>query len=326
MHAFRFQAGVTGRGLTLTRRMLYGLRAITTFPILFFEIRAVLGISRTRRKSTVRFMNDLCNATLGTGLDLGNKVISSFRRGQTRAFDLEEKPRLELSSNLNEDQINAIVDEISRVGFVRLPQYLSTDIAEKLRKNIEAAPGRDSAGGNFENISEWREHSSSGRIDTDDKTLIEIIERENIDFSALTLISRKYLRASPILLGPHSWSTKPIRNLTDLQLEEQAMAYHCDSDFFGFLKVFLLLTDVKMENGPFTFISRSHRGKRHVQGRVSDQVLEIHPGEELYGIGQPGDIVLADTKGWHKAMPPKEGTRTMVQWLYTNGLLGSMTQ
>ena len=34
-------------------------------------------------------MNDLCNATLGRGLDIGNRVVGYLRKNQTRLFDME---------------------------------------------------------------------------------------------------------------------------------------------------------------------------------------------------------------------------------------------
>jgi ectoine hydroxylase-related dioxygenase (phytanoyl-CoA dioxygenase family) len=100
------------------------------------------------------------------------------------------------------------------------------------------------------------------------------------------------------------------------------MAFHCDSDYFGFLKFFLLLTEVKPTNGPFTFVGGSHRGKRHVVGRMKDKEIISDHDEVLYGTGEPGDLIIADTRGWHKATPPEQGTRTMLQVLHTTSLFG----
>lgn len=297
-----------------------------TAPVLLVEIPAILGRSRTRRKLAIRFMNDFCNATLGSGLDLGDKFISFLRRRQTLVFDQKQIPQELISATLTPKEIDELVEELHTNGFVRLPQYVSREVATRMREKIEISPGRDASGNCFQNISTWATDSGSGRFDTEDSAVATAANSENLNFSALTLIARKYLGASPLLLGPHSWTTTHRTSETDLQIEENAMAYHCDSDFFGFLKVFLLLTDVTMVNGPFTFIRGSHRGKRHVQGRVANEMLRIQPEEELFGTGQPGDVILAATKGWHKATPPQEGTRMMVQWLYSNGLLGSTTQ
>ena len=326
MNSYRFQAGVRGRGLSPNRRFLYSLRAISESPILLLEIPAILGKRRTKRKLVVRFMNDLCNATLGKGLDVGNKFIARLRKRQTRAFDNKFKDRKVSPLMLSDSEIKKISHELKVDGFVRLPQFISSESAERLRTKIERSHGKDSAGVLYQNVLEWQRLSTQGRLDTVDSAVVQASLEETIDFSDLTLIARQYLGASPSLLGPHSWTITHRPDETDLQLEENAMAYHCDSDFFGFLKVFLLLTEVTMQNGPFTFIRGSHRGKRHVQGRVADQILDIQTNEEMFGTGKPGDVIIAATAGWHKATPPEEGTRTMVQWLYTNGLLGSISQ
>ena len=131
--------------------------------------------------------------------------------------------------------------------------------------------------------------------------------------------------ASPLLSAPHSWTTTHRAHETDLQIEENAMAYHCDSDFFGFIKVFLLCTDVSEENGPLAFLKGSHKGKRHVQGRLSDVQLEISPEERMLATGKAGDLFFVVTKGWHKATPPNSGHRLMVQWIISTGYFGSST-
>jgi hypothetical protein len=326
MNQFRYQAGVKGRGLTARRRLQYAVRTLLTAPVLLFEIPAILGRRRINHHLANQFMNDLCNATQGKGLDIGNRVICMLRTRQTRLFDKEQRPNEEILSTVPLHQIDELVEELKANGFIRLPQYLSLESAIRMRAKIQTANGRDAIGNFYTDVFEWSVESTSGRFNTADNAVAEATSAENLNFSALTLIARKFIGASPQMLGPHSWTTTFREHETDLQIEENAMAYHCDSDFFGFLKVFLILTDVQMENGPFTFIRGSHRGKRHVQGRVANEVLNIQPNEEMFGTGQPGDVVLAATKGWHKATPPREGTRMMVQWIYSNGLFGSTTQ
>ena len=326
MSEFRYQTGVRGRGLTTLRRLQYAVRTLVIAPVLLFEIPAILGKRRIKRHLANQVMNDLCNATLGKGLDVGNKFICVLRTRQTRLFDREQRQKEELLSTIPHNQIDELVEELNLNGFVRLPQFISRESAIRIRTLIQAAHGIDAAGNSYTDVFDWSANSSSGRFNTEDCAVAEATNIENLNFSGLTLIAREFIGASPQILGPHSWTTTYREHESDLQIEENAMAYHCDSDFFGFLKVFLLLTDVTMENGPFTFIRGSHRGKRHVQGRVANEVLKIQPDEEMFGTGQPGDVVLAATKGWHKATPPSVGTRTMVQWIYSNGFLGSATQ
>jgi ectoine hydroxylase-related dioxygenase (phytanoyl-CoA dioxygenase family) len=100
------------------------------------------------------------------------------------------------------------------------------------------------------------------------------------------------------------------------------MAFHCDSDYFSFIKFFIMLNDVDMNNGPFTFVAYSHRGKRHVAGRMEDDEIVGPKDEVLYGTASAGDMVVCDTKGWHKAKPPVTGSRTVLQLVFASNLFG----
>jgi ectoine hydroxylase-related dioxygenase (phytanoyl-CoA dioxygenase family) len=103
------------------------------------------------------------------------------------------------------------------------------------------------------------------------------------------------------------------------------MAFHSDSDYFGFLKFFVLLTDVNVNNGPFTFVRGSHKGKKHVAGRMADKEIVGEDDDLLVGTGRAGDIVIADTMGWHKASQIKEGHRTMIHIIYMTSPYGKAT-
>ena len=137
----------------------------------------------------------------------------------------------------------------------------------------------------------------------------------------LTQISRKYLGCPPICASVQIWTTRPPLFISRKILGNSAMAFHCGSDYFGFLKFFLLLTEVKPGNGPFTFVRGSHRGKRNITRRMEDTEIISDRDEVLFGTGEPGDLIITDTKGWHKATPPEQCMRTMLQVLYTTSLL-----
>ena len=143
MNDFRFQSGVVGRGLTLRRRFLYFFRAIAEAPVLLLQIPAILGKRRTRGNLSIRFMNDFCNATLGSGLDFGNKVIGLLRRHQTYVFDHGQQQEELTASTLTTQQIDQIVKELNTNGFALLPQYVNAEIANRMRDRIEISPGTD---------------------------------------------------------------------------------------------------------------------------------------------------------------------------------------
>ncbi|MCE9623074.1 MAG: phytanoyl-CoA dioxygenase family protein [Actinomycetia bacterium] len=269
-------------------------------------------------------MNDLCNATLGRGLDVGNRVVATLRKKATKRFD--STMTLDGGSRLSAEFISPLVAELRATGFAKIPQFVQRELAETLRERIEALEGIEPGGATYSSMEDWMNRGSMPRLNVNRAGLLAVTELSAVDLTPLSIVARQMLGAAPDLLGPHSWITRPLPDMTEVQKEDSAMAYHCDSDFFGFMKVFLLLTEVQQENGPFTFLSGSHRGKRHVQGRVTDATLRVEPRELCFGTGSPGDVVLAMTTGWHKATPPTAGHRTMVQWLFSNGLFGSATQ
>lgn len=323
---YRYQEGVRGRGLSVSRRVKYGIRLGLSIPILASEWPAVMGRRGIKSTKAVRFMNDLCNATNGRGLDGGARVVKVLRRKATKQFDLRDRPDLVRQSSLARDEIERVVDELRNNGFAVIRQFTSPEIADKIRTGVESSAAHDWEGNDYSSFSEWSKNGRTGRIDVESTAVESIVSNSGINLAGMDLIAREFLQSAPIRLPPQCWITHARGDLTSMDLEESAMSFHCDSDFLGFFKTFLLLTPVSEENGPFTFVNKSHLGKRQVQGRVSDINLGIKTSEVRLGIGEPGDLVLACTMGWHKGKPVQVGHRSMIQWLYTTSLFGRATQ
>jgi hypothetical protein len=79
--------------------------------------------------------------------------------------------------------------------------------------------------------------------------------------------------------------------------------YHCDADDRRQVKIFVMCTDVRSENGPLTVLdaTRSRRVRRatryHYHSRLTDQQVEAivgtAPPTEM--VGPPGTMCLIDT-------------------------------
>lgn len=322
---FKYQKGKKGRGLVLSRRFAYGVRAVMYSPTLITDRASLLGYRQPKTDRPTQVMNDICNATNGYGLERVSKFITKLVRKQTVEFD-KQLPHLRSIARTTEAQRQEIVKELRTSGFATIPGFASTEQATELYKLILNNPGRDREPTDFKNQKEWLKAEASPRIDANRATTKEATDSVDLDFASLQLIAREYLKCRPIQLGPNSWTTKSVPHLSLESQDNNAMAFHSDSDYFGFVKAFLLLTKVDMESGPFTFIAGSHLKDRQVQGRLKDSDLGYAEDEVRLGVGNPGDLVLAVTTGWHKASIPKKGHRMMVQWLFTNSLFGSATQ
>ena len=271
-------------------------------------------------------MNDLCNATQGSGLDFGGRIVRRLRMPDTRRFDETELPQLSAQSTLPASEIDRIIDELRSDGFSVIRNFATAEVADFIRSGVENSASTDWRGSTFSGYVDWMRNGVTSRIDVDSEAVASVVNQSGIDLTSMDLIARKYLDVAPIRLAPQCWITQHRDALSTTDLEETAMSFHCDSDFLSFFKTFLLLTPVSEENGPFAFVAGSHKGRRQVQGRVPDTTLEIGETERRLGTGQPGDLVLAATMGWHKGTPVRVGHRSMIQWLYTTSLFGRATK
>ena len=298
------------------------MRALLGIPIFLRDFPAAKGTRRAKSKKSTQFMNDVCNATNGSGLEFVDSIVRIAKRKLTERFDSEFLYGFQLETSLSHEVIDRIVSDLNRDGFSVIRQWTTRDTAMRLRGELDQIPGTEYTGERFESFYSWSGCGLKPRFVLDQPAVKRTVDTIDFDTAGLMIIARKYLGSKPYLLGPQSWYTKPTVDRTDIDLEEAAMAFHCDSDYFGFIKAFLLCTDVSEENGPLAFLKGSHKGKRHVQGRLSDVQLEIDAGERMLATGESGDLFIVATKGWHKATPPNSGHRLMVQWLFSTGYFG----
>lgn len=323
---FDWTSKFKGREVPIYKRLAHALRAIFLLPVLITEWPALLGLRRSRSKKALMLLNDITNSTHGRGLEIVNKIICLLRSRQTYTFDKRQPdPITPSGKKINDDQIDELVDVIRVQGFARIPSFLTATSALDLYEGALQLPGFGSdPEKNYLSQSEWTEDPLGGpRFIVDSNSLAGLQNLELIRINpVLTQISRKYLGCPPICASVEIWTTRPPLFISRKILGDSAMAFHCDSDYFGFLKFFLLLTEVTPSNGPFAFVRGSHRGKRHVAGRMEDTEIISDRDEVLFGTGEPGDLIIADTKGWHKATPPEHGIRTMLQVLHTTSLFG----
>jgi ectoine hydroxylase-related dioxygenase (phytanoyl-CoA dioxygenase family) len=98
--------------------------------------------------------------------------------------------------------------------------------------------------------------------------------------------------------------------------------FHSDPNSIKFIKFFLYLEDVAVENGPFTIVENSLNNK--FQGwtdkyRWSDEEMRQTYGKDSikYITANVGDLIIANTTAFHKGTPPMKGDRTMITLNYT---------
>jgi len=320
-----------GRNMPLKRRILHLIRATLLSPVLIVEFASLSGKKHSTSKYALMFLNDLSNSTHGSGLDFMNKIIAFIRKKDTREFDKRviNQDLINLQKeNISSSEFKSIVNQIKSNGFAKLPGFVSKDIIDEAQRAIYSSGGIAKVSKlGYREINDWLNDENGGpRFETEMGLLNETQLVKNFRSNVfINRVAREILGSSPICDSIQSWTTRAVGTIDSNTKDEAAMAFHADADYFGFLKFFVLITKVENSNGPFAFVKGSHRKARHVAGRMADHEILGENDEVLLGTGNPGDVVIACTAGWHKATPPQEGKRTMVQFLFTSSLFGKAT-
>jgi hypothetical protein len=101
---------------------------------------------------------------------------------------------------------------------------------------------------------------------------------------------------------------------------QHAENFHRDVDDWRFVKLFIYLSDVGVENGPHVYVTHSVSSSRLREiERFSDDEVARAFGDEnvLRLVGDAGTGFLEDTFGIHKGQPVLRGRRLMFQAVYS---------
>jgi hypothetical protein len=133
-----------------------------------------------------------------------------------------------------------------------------------------------------------------------------------------------YLGMWPALHAIGTWLNYPTNEpATSSQL------WHHDPEDLRIIKTFIYLEDVGENNGPFTYVPRTHPFGANVpkaarydnDRRVQDEQIGavFPPGTWRVCTGPAGTMIVADTLGFHRGGKPRVGTRLLVTFTYTSG-------
>lgn len=146
---------------------------------------------------------------------------------------------------------------------------------------------------------------------------------------SLLSLAESYLGSAPRLDVLSMWWHTSFHNQPD---SEAAQLYHFDMDRPRWLKVFIYLTDVSLENGPHSFIQGTHRIDaiptkflRRGYVRLNDYEVfeEYGTAREIVFSAPRGSVIVEDTIGLHKGRVVKEGARLLLQLQFSSSLFGA---
>jgi len=135
-----------------------------------------------------------------------------------------------------------------------------------------------------------------------------VFSNEVIDFAAGTFGCPPCLVAGKVV---RSYLTPPLPPCT-------FHGFHADDQAARIVKFLLYLHEVDEGSGPFCYVAGSHRGRRprgwRARPTVSEQAIAGFYGEDAVRVlcGRPGDLIVADTVGFHRAIKPRERERRML--------------
>tara|TARA_Y100001937_G_C7127864_1_gene335725 strand:- start:1807 stop:2532 length:726 start_codon:yes stop_codon:yes gene_type:complete len=126
-----------------------------------------------------------------------------------------------------------------------------------------------------------------------------------------------YFEGRPFYLG-----TCNLRRSSATKTEETTTTlYHRDKNLGGysqtngnFLKMFVYLTEVNEENGPFTYIKGSAnivKEDTRFHRQEDEHVRLLYPYSEIKLVGKKGQVLTAVTTGLHKGTKVEKGYRDM---------------
>ena len=140
-------------------------------------------------------------------------------------------------------------------------------------------------------------------------------------------LSQEYLNGRPYLEHIEMWWYFPYEKRNDAWAEN----YHFDLDSLKWIKFFINFEDIHLENGPHCFIEGSHKAGAIPKSLLSkgyarlddSEVFEKLPNAKEHKFVVPaGSILIEDTRGLHKGLPPISGRRLLFQIEYSSIYIG----
>jgi hypothetical protein len=134
-------------------------------------------------------------------------------------------------------------------------------------------------------------------------------------------IAAHYLKSRPVFQGINMWWS--FANTTSQKYRGTAgQLYHTDLDDYQFIKFFFYLTDVDECGGPHAIMKGTHNNKKFRHqfklGQFSDQEIfdEYGADRAIILYGSAGYGFIEDTQCFHKAYPPYNQDRLILQVLF----------
>lgn len=238
--------------------------------------------------------------------------------------------------NLSDRQLSAVADILRKDGYYVFPNKLPADLCDRLLRFGLHQPSsvredeRPALDASMRRVyGDDRSMPRGVRYDVAPQDLLANKDVQDLlsDPSILG-VAQAYLESPPIADVLSMWWHTAYANEPSAAA---AQFYHFDMDRIKWLKFFIYLTDVGPDNGPHSFVARSHRtggipadllSKGYA--RLTDEDVGKHYRSEdvIEFVGARGTVLVEDTRGLHKGKHVTTGDRLILQLQFSNSLFG----
>ena len=137
-------------------------------------------------------------------------------------------------------------------------------------------------------------------------------------------LAQSYLNTKDITISAQLYISNFVKKIDTHEKKKIAQFFHYDLDFKKFFKVFIYLKKVDKNNGPHSFVEKSHRKKiiKHIlMERIDDIQIKKNYGTKNIKVftGNAGKTIIEDTFGLHKGTGIKKGSREVLILIYGIG-------
>ena len=202
---------------------------------------------------------------------------------------------------------------IPRESVIKIKEFLDRSICDGTNLNqqihIDSVSNPDGPRKKSQNYASYRDSFAYLSVNQPQLHEKEILKVALSD--VIIGISELYLGAKPSLTG---FNLR--KSFVNRVPQSDTQFYHSDANSVKFLKFFIYLNDVDENGGPFVYIKCSHKKKFWgwlKKYRWDDCEMEKrYPNDIFLATGKVGDLIVADTTGFHKGLKPIANDRGML--------------
>jgi hypothetical protein len=303
------------------------IRLFYPYPALIYGLGYYKLNKKTPKFAFLAMITIFCH-TRGYALDVLNYLIRIYKNLLSQHIDYKQFATGEKDPLADSRGHRFVLSELKSKGFCVLdtiiPEYLLESILQ-FSVSHESIMRND---GRKEVYS--RKDPKAVRYDFEAHSLLGSPIFNDLLTSHFALkVAESYLGCRPWLDVLSMWWHTDYSKEPD---SEAAQLYHFDMDRPKWLKIFVYLTDVNLDNGPHCFIEGSHKSGalprallRRGYARIEDEEVSKVFGKEKERkfIGPAGTVIIEDTRGLHKGLHVNSGDRLIFQMQLSNSKFGA---